>query len=268
MSKLSKALKAIGLILKKPILLNTVLNTPDVWNEYVLKKYQKTTGLPVVKPEQLFDITEKTVSPYSFTEGGSLITDILLLKNAAASFNNCFFFEFGTWRGETSANIASVAKKCFTLNLSDEEMKALNLSQDYINQIGLFSEEKENIVHLKGNSLTFNYSELNTKFDLIFIDGNHHYDFVKSDTENTFKYLTHENSIVIWHDYAYNPEKVRFPVLAGILDGTPEEKHSNLYHVKGTMCAVYIPKKIKGEILIPQSVPDFIFEIKTQTFKR
>jgi len=268
MNKLQKTIKAISLIFKKPYLLNNILNSPDIWKEHVIKNYNLHNGLPLVHSADLFPNKENSINPYSFSDGGSLITDILLLKNAAANFNKCLFFEFGTWRGETTANVASVAKNCFTLNLSDEEMKSLNLSQDYINQIGLFSKEKENIVHLKGNSLTFNYSELNTKFDLIFIDGNHHYDYVKSDTENTFKYLSHENSIVIWHDYAYNPEKVRFPVLAGILDGTPEEKHSNLYHVKGTMCAVYIPKNIKGEKLIPQSVPDFFFEINTKTLKR
>ena len=170
MNKLQKTIKAIRLIFKNPYLLNNVLNSPDIWKEHVIKNYNLNNGLPLVHSEDLFLNNENCVKPYSFTDGGSLITDILLLKNAAASFNKCLFFEFGTWRGETTANVASVAKKCFTLNLSDEEMKSLHLSQDYINQIGLFSKEKENITHLKGNSLTFNYSELSTKFDLIFID--------------------------------------------------------------------------------------------------
>ncbi len=264
MSKLSKALKAIGLILRKPILLNKVLNTPDVWNKYVLKKYQITTGLPVVKPEQLFDITEKTVSPYSFTDGGSLITDVLLLKNAAASFEKCQFFEFGTWRGETTANIASVAEICYTLNLPEKDMLDLNLPKEHVSQIGLFSKSINNIEHLQGNSLHFDYSELNKKFDLVFIDGNHHYDFVKSDTENTFKHLIHEKSIVIWHDYAYNPEIVRNEVFAGILDGTPKEKHASLYHVKGTMCAIYLPKDIEGKELKHFAIPDSFYEITAE----
>src|SRR5690606_41176729 len=61
--------------------------------------------------------------------------------------------------------------------------------------------------------------------------------FRSSDTENVFKHLIHENSIIVWHDYAYNPEKVRFEVMQGILDGIPKKFHSNIYHVANTMCA-------------------------------
>jgi len=268
MSKISKALKAIRLIVKNPALLNNILDSSDEWEKYVKTKYQLNTGLQVVKPEQLFDITENTVYPYTFTDGGSLITDLLLLKNAAASFEKCLFFEFGTWRGESVANVANIAKECYTLNLSDIEMKELNLSLEYINQIGMFSKSLKNVHHLKGNSLDFNYSGLNEKFDLVFIDGNHHYKYVKSDTQNTFAHLVHEKSIIIWHDYAYDPETVRNQVLAGILDGTPQEKHKCLYHVEGTKCAVYFPKEIAGENLEQLKVPDVLFKINVEIIQK
>lgn len=268
MSKISKALKAFKLILKNPSLLNNILNSSDEWEKYVINKYHLNNGLPVVRPEQLFNNTEKTVFPYSFTDGGSLITDILLLKNAAASFEQCHFFEFGTWRGEAVANVASVAKKCFTLNLSEKEMLELNLSYDYINQIGLFSKSLDNIIHLQGNSTTFDFKALNKKFDLVFIDGNHHYEYVKSDTQNTFASLIHENSIVVWHDYAYNPETVRNQVLSGILDGTPKEKHKYLYHVEGSICAIYFPKKITGKKLKLHVVPDVFYKINIEKLQK
>ena len=88
------------------------------------------------------------------------------------------------------------------------------------------------------------------------------YEQVRSDTENTFRHLVHEDSIVVWHDYAYNPEEIRFEVLAGILDGTDPAIHDEIYHVSQTKCAVYLKKKIQGRFLDPPEEPDEYFEIK------
>jgi len=43
----------------------------------------------------------------------------------------------------------------------------------------------------------------NTKFDVIFIDGGHYYDIVKSDLENSF-YLSHADTIIIMDDTMYS----------------------------------------------------------------
>jgi len=37
-------------------------------------------------------------------------------------------------------------------------------------------------------------------FDLIFIDGSHYYEYVKSDTQNALGCLT-AGGLVVWHDY-------------------------------------------------------------------
>ena len=118
-------------------------------------------------------------------------------------------------------------------------------NERYADLHGYFSKSKANIIHLEGNSMHFDFQSLGKKFDVIFIDGNHHYEFVKNDTEKVFKHLVHEKSIIVWHDYAYNPEKLRPEVLAGILDGLGSENRNYLYHVANTMCAVYIREEMK-----------------------
>jgi len=160
------------------------------------------------------------------------------------------------------ANMARVASVCYTLNMSNDEMRRMGLRARYIYQIGYFSKALENVVHLKGNSINFDFKSLDRKFDVIFIDGNHHYDHVRNDTENVFSHLVHENSVVVWHDYAYNPEKIRYEVLAGILDGTDPSLHNELYHVAQTRCAVHLKKNIQGRFLDPPEEPDDLFEIK------
>jgi hypothetical protein len=103
---------------------------------------------------------------------------------------------------------------------------------------------------------------LNKKFDLVFIDGDHHYEMVKNDTEKVLRYLAHERTIVVWHDYARNPETVRWEVLAGILSGCQPGLHQNIYHVAHTLCAVYIPGLFIDKSYLPfKSTGSFRVEI-------
>ena len=128
-----------------------------------------------------------------------------------------------------------------------------------------FQKKNPAIIHLQGNSLTYDFSKLNKKFDVIFIDGDHHYESVKADTENVFKHLVHDKSIVIWHDYAYNPEKVRPELMAAILDGTPKDKKAKVYHVSNTLCAIYINESFATTELKEYNIPSKVFEITIES---
>ncbi len=259
--KFRKAIKATALILKNPYLLNNVLSEPSVWEDYVSRNHGKEKGLPVINLDQLLGKELHDVGPITFLDGGSLPTDLALLRGLASNINECKYFEIGTWRGESVANIAGVAKECYTLNLSTQEMKAMGVRNKYMYLMGYFSKNLENVVHISGNSMSFDFAGLNKKFDLIFIDGDHHYEKVKNDTEKVLKHLAHDNSIIVWHDYAHHPEEVRFEVLAGILDGVDPSMHKELYHVSQTKCAVYIRKEIEGRLLDPPEEPDEYFEV-------
>lgn len=261
MNKFQKLLKALSLIVRKPWLLNNVLNDSSEWKGYVRKHYNMEKGFPVVDIVDLFGDIDELISPYSFLDGGSLLTDLTLLRGLARGFDNCSYFEIGTWRGESVANVAAVAAECFTLNLSQLEIRDSGYSEDYINQYGLLSKQFDNIVHLRGNSVDYDYRSLNKKFDLIFIDGDHHYDMVKNDSNKVFTYLTHEDSIVVWHDYARNPETIRYEVMAGILDGTPKQFHNNLYFVSNTLCAIYTRKPLKSKKFVSPVHPNKYFDV-------
>ncbi|KPK82867.1 MAG: hypothetical protein AMS27_13765 [Bacteroides sp. SM23_62_1] len=246
MKKLIKALKALGLIIRKPVLLNKVLSEPDVWKKYVIDKYNISVGLPVVTLEQVTGKGKFELEPLTFLDGGSLPTDLALLTGLASQIKNCSYFEIGTWRGESVTNLARVAEECYTLCLAEEEMRKRDMDESSINMHGMFSENLPNVIQLRSDSRVFDYSSLNRKFDLIFIDGDHHYDFVLNDTRKVFEHLAHEKTVVVWHDYGYHPEKVRFEVLAAIMDGTDKELHSRIYHVAHTKCAVLLNKNVES----------------------
>lgn len=261
MSKIGKLFKALSLIAKQPALLNNVLDDQDVNKNEVIKNYNLPLGLRSVDILQLLPGLSVTVEPYAALDGGSTPIDLALLKGLAAAKIDCDYFEIGTWRGESAANVASAAKNCYTLNLADDTMLAMGMDKQYVALHRHFSKDLKNVTHLQGNSLTYDYTALNKKFDLIFIDGDHHYESVKSDTANAFKLLKDETSVIVWHDYGNTPSDIRWDVLRGILDGTPADKRKYLYRVSNTLCAIYTQQNVQAAYIKEHSVPTKHFAI-------
>ncbi len=262
MNKARKLFKAAGLLLKKPYLLNKIIDDNDVWQGRVQKEYGNGGGLNEVRFHDLTGGEEVSVKPFSFLEGGSLPTDLALLRLLAAGFDECTYFEIGTWRGESVANVAEVAKDCTTLNLPAGEMLEAGLDPAYVEQHAMFSRGLPNVMHLEGNSQSFDYAGLNKKYDLIFIDGDHHFESIKQDTQNIFKHLVHDKSIVVWHDYAWQPGNVRYETLAAIMGGVPEAFHKNLYAVRNTLCAIFHPGELRSQKPSVVAKMDEAFEIR------
>jgi len=256
MSKIGKALKALWWIIRKPILLNRVLTDEDTWQSYVEKKHGLSRGLPMVEMDQLIASGTIKLGPMTHLDGGSLPTDMMLLAGLAERIENCAYFEIGTWRGESVANVASRASSCHTLCLSDKEMQAMGMQPGTIASHRLFSKGLKNVTQLRGDSRSFDFGKLNRRFDLIFIDGDHHYEFIKSDTENIFRHLVHDTSIVVWHDYGFFPDRVRFEVLAAILDGVGTERAGRVYHVGHTKSAIFTGEKLPSKPADFQRVPE------------
>jgi len=255
MNKLQKVIRALKDIVKQPSLLNLIVERNENWESRLASKYPKLKkGLPIVPITSILGNTIE-VAPYAFLDGGSLPTDLGLLKALAKREEVKDYFEIGTWRGESIANVAPHIENGLTLNLSNQELKSMGLSDDYINMHRYYSKNLSNITHLEGNSLNYDFGGLNKKFDLIFIDGDHHYSGVKNDTAKVFEHLIHENTVVVWHDYAYNPEHLRGEVFLGILDGIPSKYRKNLYHVSNSMCAVYLPNLDESISLFEMDYP-------------
>jgi predicted O-methyltransferase YrrM len=239
MNKFGKALKALWWILRKPILLNRVLADEDNWKTYVTDKYGLGEGIPVIGMDRLTAGDHASLEPITFLDGGSLPTDLMLLATLAGGIEDCRYFEIGTWRGESAAIMAARCVSCHTLCLTDEEMRKMRMHERTIQSHGMFSRDLDNVVQLRGDSRSFDFAALDGKFDLVFIDGDHHYDGVLSDTRNAFDHLAHQGTVVVWHDYGYHPDRVRFEVMAAILDGAGPERAGRIYHVAHTKCAVY-----------------------------
>ena len=238
--KFKKIIFGIWYLLRNPRLLHYVFEEGDFWRKYLKKQYQLPKGLPCIEIKEILPDFSVHLDKVAFLGGSSMPTDLALLKGLATTIPDCQFFEIGTWRGESVVNVAAAAKHCYTLNLSKAAIESMGLSSIYADLHGFFSKGKDNITHLEGNSMDYDFSQ-HPKMDLIFIDGDHQYRMVKNDTEKVFQHLVHDHTIVVWHDAAYHPEAMRMEVVAGVLDGLPAAARSRVYYVHNTMCAVYLP---------------------------
>ena len=265
MNKIQKFTKAIGRIIRHPYLLNLVLNDEDSNKEDVVRKYGLNNGLPVLEINELFPDFHEIAKPYAYLSGATMPIDIALLRSLAKSYGVNDYFEIGTWRGESVANMAEVAQHCVTLNLPKDDITKLTSNQLYADLHCFFSKDLNNVEQIWGNSLTFDFTSHLGKYDMVFIDGDHHYDSVKKDTETAFKLLKNERSIIVWHDYGLDPETIRWDVLAAILDGAPADKRKHIYHVSNTLCAVYLPDDFPTHDLVPYETPHKYFEIDIKT---
>jgi predicted O-methyltransferase YrrM len=228
----------------------------------VLKKYGCSHGLPTVDLLELLPHFSETIEPYSFLDGAASPMDIAILKGLARSVPGCRYLEIGSMRGESIANVAAVAAECTSISLSVAEMMQLGFPAGLIKYDQHFSRGLANVRHIAHNSLTFDYASLRGKFDLVFIDGDHYDLSVCSDTRHAFALLRDENSMIVWHDYAYSPGSIRWSVLAGILDGTPAEKRGKLYHISHSQCALFSQRTFQSVSAIQPEAPDKCFSIR------
>jgi hypothetical protein len=238
-----------------------VIDEEEDWKSYVVKKYGLNSGLPTLDLLDLCPNFNEQVYPYTYLAGTSRTIDIALLKALARRYRKCAYLEIGSWRGESVCNVATIADRCVSISLSNQEMANLGVSEKFIANTHLFSKEKSNITIIGHDSHTFDYSPFLNAIDLLFIDGDHRYEGVKIDSVNAFRLLRDNESIIVWHDYSFITETIRWSVLAGILDGSPVEKRSKLYHISNTMCAAFVPGSFETSSDVFLQIPTKIFSL-------
>lgn len=272
MSRFRKTLRGLASLARNPWLLNHVLAADETaWQRQALAHAGRgltAQGLPVVPLTHFLGPDDHTVRPFAFREGGSLPTDLLLLRALVRRvLGGGRYFEIGTWRGESAANVAEVAASVHTLNLSAGEMRQLGLSERYIELHGFFSRPLPNVTHLHGNSATFDLAGLGP-FDVVFIDGDHRYDAVRTDTRRVFEHLVGPRTVVVWHDASCQPGLPRWEVLAGVLAGMPAAAAGTLAQVENTLCALYSPEPLPTHPPSPLADPIPAFEVTLRAVGR
>lgn len=264
MTKTEIILNILRNLFLNPKNIRRCVDESDFYQRYLLRKYS-ISHLPTLEINDLFPNFNVEIENYAYLEGSSLTIDIAFLKMLALQYPACHYFELGCWRGESLYNVASVSEKCTALTLSDAEMRTMGIAEEIISQNHFFTKNLKNITFINHNSLDFDFNRITEPFDLLFIDGDHHYNSIVSDTKNVLSLRRNNQSIIVWHDYGFNPEMVRPEVLAGILDGIPPELHKYLVHISNTKCAALILKEFDNtKIQKYPTTPNKSFKVRIE----
>ena len=154
MSKVTTGVAILKELARSPTSFSRVIDVDDAMRVYVEGTYGNPAGLPQLDLLDFMPTREETIAPYSFLEGQATVPDLVLLKSLARRRPGCRFLEIGTWRGESLANVASVADRCVSISLSPEEMRAMGLTQEFIDAHGFFAHELRNVTEVAENSHT------------------------------------------------------------------------------------------------------------------
>jgi len=152
-------------------------------------------------------------------------------------------FEFGTFFGSTTLNLALNSPEdaeVFTLDLPPERALAsvasgndTSVATERLERAKLDFEGLEcssKIRQLIGNSREFDFSPFTQSIDLVFIDGGHDRETVKSDTKNAFRMVRRSApAFIFWHDYR-NPAH---PENTSFLDELSRDRE--LTHIEDTL---------------------------------
>lgn len=209
-----------------------------------------------VRPYKIFGLMEsppaqrtaKVTIPSRRGGGGTTLLETMLIITASRVVAAKRIFEFGTFYGSNTLNLA--------LNAPDDaEILTLDLDEKVAGQIeqhpadAPFTEihlgsrraldfvgnpVAQKVKTLTGNSITFDFSEWKESVDFLFIDGGHDLRTVKSDTENALAMAAVKKpACIMWHDYSNKD----YPELSGYLGELSEMLE--IFHVEDTMLCVW-----------------------------
>lgn len=179
--------------------------------------------------------------------GGISLLETFLLIAAARVVSAKRIFEFGTFLGSTTLNLALNSPEdatVFTLDLDQDSARGLSQDVNDAPLTGMHlsaasnldfadSTVRHKIETIFGNSRSFDASPWAGSIDLAFIDGGHDVPTASCDTENAFRMARQERpSCLVWHDYG-NRE------YAALTDYLEElSQRVEMFHIEDTMLCV------------------------------
>lgn len=213
-SSLSRALAAVSyfvrLGLRSPTEFASVPRTLAA--SFLDLQFSHSSPLPFADTSLLEELQRHEVTVPAFGQvlpGNQELRGLVSLVSLGRLLDARSVFEIGTYNGLTALTLARNLPKAVvhTLDLPPSSTPVLEiLPSDRGNLIDFpqrayegTPEEKRIVQHL-GDSAQFDFSPFRGACDLVYVDGAHSFEYVKSDTEAAFEMVRAKGAIV-WDDY-------------------------------------------------------------------
>lgn len=236
---------------------------PIIWNIYTKRictpketneaKAENNFLLPVKSREDLFKNMKQgdiaipnsafKYSHHNLMPLGELLAVAAICKHKQPSR----VFEIGTYTGICTLVIAantSDNSEIVTLDLDPSQRSThrhgtgIGGFEDFVvGEVYRRSTLARKITQLFGDSRTLDFSPYLGAYDLVLIDADHSYEFVKSDTEVAFKLLS-PGGTIIWDDYVWNEPYPECGGVSKLLHELQGEKC--IYQIANTRLAIYL----------------------------
>ncbi|MGM0632193.1 MAG: class I SAM-dependent methyltransferase [Pseudomonadota bacterium] len=204
--------------------------------------------LPPVRWQQLTGRRWPGLLEPSKANGNVRISELAILNALAGDVpDGDMLFEIGTFDGRTTVNLAAASPPGCTVCTLDlppdvDTAHALAPGERHMvdkpesgARIRSYRETgapfAARIRQLYGDSGTFDFSPHEGRCGLVFVDGSHAADYVRSDSRAAFR-LLREGGLVVWHDYGIWQD------VTTTLESLAEQDGLPIRYVRGTSLAV------------------------------
>lgn len=171
--------------------------------------------LPTVAAESVApDDVPIAVRALAATDGNVTERELVILDRIVRSAQPARVFEFGTFDGRTTLNVAAnlpPGGRVLTLDLPQAERASTAAPLDPHELVYVDKSEsglryrgsglEPAIEQLYGDSGAFDFAPYEGTIDLVFVDASHAYEYVVNDSLHALRLLGPRGGIVLWHDY-------------------------------------------------------------------
>jgi len=173
--------------------------------------------------------------------------ELLTLATLCAYLRPQRMFEFGTYTGESTLVMAQNTPDTTRITTIDldpsgrdeyaQETGATSFPQFVVGAAFQQHPAAAKIEQMYGDTRTTDYTPYHGQIDLVYVDADHTYDFVKADTANALAMLR-PGGVIVWDDYIWTDSH---PECAGVTRCVNELALSRpIYQIAGTRFAVLL----------------------------
>jgi hypothetical protein len=182
--------------------------------------YGKIDRVPITEVFKGIECVEVTIKnafdrdQYSPLQDSIDLQELFIICSILKFASSKNILEIGTYDGNTTLNLAVNSgpdAKITTIDLpldwnGEYELKVPDIYKNATprstvgRQYKEYKEYETKINQVYTDSAKLDWNKIPSPFDFVMIDGCHHYNYVRTDTNNALQHVTN-GGIIVWHDY-------------------------------------------------------------------